>query len=245
MPGRKAPEGGYDFSRKRHYRRNVYAGFKKTFTPSVAREMTHLLMPSKEGAEIENALQAGFSERNLIIVDRSPAIVAVLKRTYKEATAYGIDLLDTPARLAKEGRVLDSANLDMCSCICDNVIKIAFRFASFNIWDKELAIAITIQRGREMPDWTERIDSCGPRFQLQPMTTGFGLQGANSTGMIDPRLTTRDRGRLAMLWSALQGDGKAVPIMHRAEIYKSAKNTTMLWSAWTLINQAMMKKGVQ
>ena len=102
---RTAPVEGYDFGRKRNYRRNIYAGLKKTFPPHEARSAIHLLMPSKEGAEITNALDAGFQERNLIIVDRSPQIVAVLKRTYKEATAYGIE---RQGALGNGSQLLDS-----------------------------------------------------------------------------------------------------------------------------------------
>lgn len=118
MP-RIAPKGGYDFSKKRDYRRKVWATFRdriKESGNSVARSHA-LLMPSLEGDEIEVALNAGFREENLHIVDWEPAIVATLKRRYPKIHTYGVSVTRAFKRLAAEGIRLTCANLDFCGPI--------------------------------------------------------------------------------------------------------------------------------
>lgn len=227
MTKRSAPLYGYDFGNKRQYRRNVYAGLRKTFSPSDT--AFHLLMPSSEGDEIENALAAGFQEDHLIIVDKNPAIVAVLKRSYPKAIAYGIDLLDVPTRLLSERQHIDSANLDLCSCISEDVMRILLRFADSKSWCNELHIAVTILRGREQPKYWNLIQELGPKFVIEPLDE-------RGPGLITEALTTADMGRLCLIWSALQADGRTTPILHRTDTYKSQKST-LLWSAWTLIEK--------
>jgi hypothetical protein len=225
---RRAPANGYDFGAKRQYRRDVYAGFKRRLNGHVG-SAKHLLMPSIEGDEIEAALAAGYREENLYIVDRNPAIVATLKRRYKKATAYGIDLLDVPARLEREGVVLTSANLDLCSCVTGDVVRVLYRFARMSAQCTDLCLCVTVLRGRERGDWWGKITDTGPRMQIVRVYEG---------GTLDPRLTESDMGRLAMIWAPLhgsdwQGKPKAIPVLHRASFYRSHKST-MLWSAWTL-----------
>jgi hypothetical protein len=113
---RSAPTGGYDFPRKRDYRRKVWATFRDTLKSrrlSVA-ESHALLMPSLEGDEIEVAIDAGFRESNLHVVDLEPAIVATLKRRYPRITTYGVTASRAFARLAKTGVKIRCANLDFC-----------------------------------------------------------------------------------------------------------------------------------
>jgi hypothetical protein len=111
---RIAPKGGYDFARKRDYRRKVWATFRdrlKTDNIPVA-ESHALLMPSLEGAEIEVALNAGFREKNLHVVDMNPAIVATLKRRYPQVNTYGCSAGRAMGRIARSGVRLRCANFD-------------------------------------------------------------------------------------------------------------------------------------
>jgi hypothetical protein len=111
---RIAPKGGYDFARKRDYRRKVWATFRdglKSDNIPVA-ESHALLMPSLEGAEIDVALNAGFREKNLHIVDLNPAIVATLKRRYPQVNSYGCSTGRAMGRIAKSGVRLRCANFD-------------------------------------------------------------------------------------------------------------------------------------
>jgi hypothetical protein len=114
---RSKPPGGYDFSRKRDYRRKVWATFRDTLKRqhvSIA-ESHALLMPSLEGDEIDVALNAGFREEHLHVIDREPAIVATLKKRYGKINTYGVTASKAFERLSKEGTKIRCANLDFCS----------------------------------------------------------------------------------------------------------------------------------
>lgn len=112
---RRGPTDGYDKAIKRDYRRKTYATFRETLKKlhiSVA-SASALLMPSLEGDEIEVALNAGFREYNLHVVDDNPAIVATLKKRYPKINTYGVLVSRAMQRMAHEGIRLDCANFDL------------------------------------------------------------------------------------------------------------------------------------
>lgn len=115
MP-RTAPTNGYDFSRKRDYRRKVWATFRDRLKANrLAVADSHaLLMPSLEGDEIDVALNAGFREQHLHVVDKEPAIVATLKRRYPRVNTYGVTVSRAMSRIQRDGIKLRCANLDFC-----------------------------------------------------------------------------------------------------------------------------------
>lgn len=120
---RSAPRDGYDFSRKRDYRRKVWATFRdalKRRRLPVA-ESHALLMPSLEGDEIDVAINAGFRESHLHVVDHEPAVVATLKKRYPKINTYGVTASRAFERLSKTGIKIRCANLDFCSQIATPV----------------------------------------------------------------------------------------------------------------------------
>ena len=56
MADRRGPEAGYDFGNKRQYRRDIYAQVRRLFEGHMS-ERTCAIMPSIEGAEIEEDLR--------------------------------------------------------------------------------------------------------------------------------------------------------------------------------------------
>lgn len=113
---RRAPKGGYDFPLKRDYRRRVWAQIRRLLKEMgyPIAESHALLMPSLEGDEIEVALNAGFRECHLHIVDKNPAIVATLKRRYPKISTYGVTASAALRRISASGIKLRAANLDFC-----------------------------------------------------------------------------------------------------------------------------------
>lgn len=113
---RSAPKVGYDFARKRDYRRKVWASFRDTLKlKHICIADSHaMLMPSIEGDEIEVAIDAGFREHNLHIVDVEPAIVATLKKRYPKVHTYGVSAFRAFQRMSRNGIRLRCANLDFC-----------------------------------------------------------------------------------------------------------------------------------
>ncbi len=144
---RRAPKVGYSTPEKRRYREVLYAGFKRVFGQSIGRRQL-LLMPSAEGEEIEVALKAGFRIGNLHVVDKNPAIVAVLNRRYKnKLLTYGRPVDEAIALIAERNIPLDAVNLDLCAPIGDTwhtYLRKCFGELFF-----PCAVAVTVQRGRE------------------------------------------------------------------------------------------------
>ena len=169
---RRAPADGYDFARKRDYRRKVWA----TFRESLKREhiplanAQALLMPSVEGDEIDVALNAGFREYNLHVVDKEPAIVATLKKRYPKIHTYGVTVSRAMDRMARDGIRVACANFDLCNQISvtwaaelwavsllgnlpARLTKTGFRLISnrepFGVFDDTAIVAVSQLRGRE------------------------------------------------------------------------------------------------
>jgi hypothetical protein len=197
---RKAPKGGYDFSRKRDYRRKVWASFREALKKprlyasadgtvtkkSVVLADAHaLLMPSLEGDEIDVALNAGFREQNLHVVDMNPAIVATLKRSYPKINTYGCEVGRAVERIADAGFALSCANLDFCNQISAKFVQELFRVVGAGVygfrreerviaegektWKYDTAgdkafrdpfiVAVSCLRGRESGKWTDNIQT--------------------------------------------------------------------------------------
>jgi hypothetical protein len=184
---RSGPRGGYDFSRKRDYRRKVWATFRDTLkrwhVPVV--EAQALLMPSLEGDEIDVALNAGFREANLHVVDHEPAIVATLKKRYPTINTYGVTASRAFERLSRSGVKIRCANLDFCSQISKpfggelaqiallggvpcrigaldtGSFRVDFDSEQYGsgVLDDQAVIAVSVLRGRESRSVTEGWDT--------------------------------------------------------------------------------------
>jgi hypothetical protein len=176
---RRAPSDGYDFSRKRDYRRKVWATFRDVLKRdhiSVANANV-LLMPSLEGDEIEVAMNAGFRESNLHVVDFEPAIVATLKRRYPRINTYGVSASRAMERLAREGVRIRCANFDFCNQVSMPLQRELETISMFGSWKGEIVgadysctgelrgvfedvavVAVSQLRGREPRKWSNGAD---------------------------------------------------------------------------------------
>lgn len=143
---RRAPKDGYDFGNKRQYRRDVWRFFQK-HCPVPRAHAQALLMPSAEGDEIEVALNNGFREENLHVVDANPAIVATLKRRYRKISTYGCDVASVFLNGRIASHVLHVANLDLTGTLGPAWFETCFHVA------RSLAphglIAATYLKGRD------------------------------------------------------------------------------------------------
>ena len=147
---RQAPADGYRFGNKAQYRRDIWATFRRTLRQwNVPIGDAHaLVMPSAEGDEVEVALNAGFREENLHLVDKNRAIAANLKKRYRRATCYGVEVSRAALRMQRGGIRLSVANLDLCGTVTSAGLPVATVVASGVLADLSL-VAITAQRGRE------------------------------------------------------------------------------------------------
>lgn len=225
MTIRRAPTDGYDFSRKRDYRRKVWATARDGARRQgwVIAESHALLMPSIEGDEIETAVNAGFRESNLHIVDSNPAIVATLKRRWPSINTYGVSIERAFERISNSGVKLRFANLDLCGPMSIRLGQILCAIASTDCVTANGYIAISMLRGREDPRLTQFMSICSV---ISPLVWERAF-GALSD--FDAR-----RLRFIELCLSLSGDGRMVKSLHpiRGEKYLSVSGQTMLWSVW-------------
>lgn len=229
---RSAPRAGYDFGRKRQYRRDVYALFKRHVrllnTPvSVAKV---LLMPSSEGDEIEVALAAGFRERNLFVVDRNRAIVAHLKRRWDGINTYGVDIADAAYRIAKEGHEVHAANIDLCGPVGDlmhRTVDLVFRSG---VLAYRAAVCVTVLRGREQFDKVAGTS----KDDIAHLAAAKAFQ--RGTSFVPDTAGGLDAVRLGMIGSCFTSFVRPCvrpPSLIRWSSYKStAGSQTMLWGAF-------------
>lgn len=211
---RSAPEAGYDFGNKRQYRRTIWATFRKLCVGSLA-DSHALLMPSSEGDEIDVALNNGFREYNLHVVDWNPAIVAHLKRRHPLINTYGCLVSKAGERIARSGIKLSVANLDLCNQIsAARTVEIETFFRNEPMVDGGAA-AFTILRGREQGIYRDALKRLLPGHAPQLYADG-------------------DLARFllgACFHCPSSQSGKYwMPLLLRDGIYRStAGNQTMMW----------------
>jgi len=139
--------------------------------PVAKAEARAFLMPSIEGDEIDVAIANGFKEKNLIVCDSNPAIVATLKRRYPLIQTVGIELARLSERV--KDRSVHVANFDLCGCVSKSLID-QVRCASVVLGRNSVA-AVTVLRGRELSfdqkveeseQWREELRSGGASQNL-------------------------------------------------------------------------------
>lgn len=149
---RIAPQAGYTFGNKAQYRRDVWSKFRRHFRNQTS-NLQAALLPSAEGKEIEVALDNGFREYNLHVIDQNPAIVAVLKRKYPRINTYGVSADRAVDRMFHEGVDLHCANWDFCGPLLSKAMH--FQLAACldpAFYASENCIAVTCLNGRDEPN---------------------------------------------------------------------------------------------
>lgn len=212
---RRGPAGGYDFGRKRKYRRMVWAALAQAPRGAVA------MMPSIEGDEIREAEKRGIPRHSIHVIDRNRAIVAHLQRRYPGVVTYGIDLRRAIERMARRGVVLSAANWDLTVPIGDEVIGIMQ--ATRDVMVAGGLVAVTTLRGREACGWVPMLrrymGQVGGWWRARVARLWVGDRGMGAT----------DHYRLMLLQFAIGIDCDLV----KAGSYRStAGSQTMLWSVW-------------
>jgi len=151
----RGPQDGYDFGTKRQYRRTIWAGFRRELGNQTADKRALLIVDADDG-EIEVALQNGFREHNLFVVNWSPAIVAWKKRRFPRIHTFGVELRNVAGRLRDAGVTLHAANFDLCSPAYQRTLHQQISpMLSPDLYEAENVIAVTVLRGRDPHLWSE------------------------------------------------------------------------------------------
>lgn len=221
---RRGPVDGYDFGRKRDYRRKIWATFRDWMKRHGAclAESHVALMPSSEADEIEVALDAGFREWNLHIIDDNPAIVASVKRRYRRVNTYGVSASSALRRMLSEGVRISCANFDFCGQMSQKYLNelsdisrtgsfgaaTTFSRHNYGVFSDHSLIAVNMLRGRESSRGTIlREDSMNEASMLE--ASGSMASHPAYTEVIArtlvpySRMEVRDRQRLFVVNSAL------------------------------------------
>lgn len=142
------PQMGYGSPTKAAMRSWIWSRIGGVRTDGTLHTGDVLLMPSIEGYEIEEALGRGFAPGQLHIVDKSPAVVATLRREYPGINTYGVSVERACQRIAASGVRLLAANIDLCG----NVSRPSLRILA-DCWKSgalaEASVFINVLRGRE------------------------------------------------------------------------------------------------
>lgn len=228
---RIAPKAGYDFPQKQHYRQIIWRRF--TDIAGSTRSNSHvLLMPSIEGLEIDAALRRGFREEHLHVVDKTPAIVAHLKRRYPKIHTYGCDVVPALERIRRAGYPLAFLNLDLCGNMSNKTWRTLRRCVE-QLLVRPTAIAVTVLRGREtkLPQATAAIARSAALWRERGYVVGEldVARRIHHQPIIDGDVV-----RLTGVMTALSIDDRIyIPRARDLGIYRSTAGAqTMLWSIW-------------
>lgn len=148
----KGPASGYDTDSKAQYRKDVWASFPQHAIDACINDADTyaLLLPAKQGQEIQTAMDRGVPEHKIICVDENPALIAVSewRKTHPTCKFYGCYLSDVADKLTRDGRKIGVANFDLCNNFGEELIAESSAFFSMPRYDGA-CVAITIAKGRE------------------------------------------------------------------------------------------------
>lgn len=150
---RRAPKEGYDNKEKRKYRNKVWKHLSHNALPILENNLNAkvLMLPSKEGLEIDVAIKYGIKREQIIAIDENPALLAHAKWKSKipKQNRFGCKVSDIGKKIKKNGWVIAAANLDFCNNFSDELIKEIQSFIDSDCLCQTSFISITMMRGRE------------------------------------------------------------------------------------------------
>lgn len=149
----RGPDIGYKSDAKMEYRNNVWDHISKNQLWRIQRSdnLKVLLMPSKDGEEIDVALNYGFKEDQIICVDENPAIIASSKwrKKHPKVHFFGCKISEVGNKIKSKGWKLSAANLDFCNNLSQELIDETLSIIKSNVFDTEFTLFITMMKGRE------------------------------------------------------------------------------------------------
>ena len=190
MKLRTGPDVGYATNAKNAYRLKVWSTLADRCPVRPCHANT-LLMPAREGLEIDVARSRGFSPYRMWILDRNPAVVAVHKRRWPAIQTVGRELIRAEEKIP--GASLHAANIDLCGNVSSELTWFGIRNTA-RLMAEDSVIAVTVARGRERMlesgvTWAEDI---ARRHQAEPLT---GTDMTDRTRLLNVGEFLRDAGR--------------------------------------------------
>jgi hypothetical protein len=199
-----------------------------------------LILDETQGLEVEELLGRGVTLNQVHVCNRSPAVVATLRRKYPSlGGTHGVSAGRACENLAANGDLVRLAYFDFTACASGSLQSECERIGHSGAFTGYAMVAFNILRGREAPTTTAHLDAIGGR------SLSMGLRGKSINRFA---ASERDVARLTMIASAIAGP--AVWNIERYSCYKSPNGQTMMWCVisrlWGLqLSVAMAQMGVR
>jgi len=162
---RRAPKDGYDNEEKMKYRHEVWSRLAEKAKPILDQNENAkvLMLPSKEGLEIDVAMQYGIKPEQIIAIDENPALLAHAKWKDKipKENRHGVKVSRVGEIIKKKGWILAAANLDFCNNFSDELIDELQTFIDSGCLALKSFISITLMKGRETKALLKLINKTG------------------------------------------------------------------------------------
>lgn len=143
----RSPKIGYESEAKRNYRESVW----NSIFDQVGKCGNFLILPSKEGLEIDYLIDMGVPQCRIFCVDESPAVIATApwRKKYKSIRAFGCKVSEVGHRLRKLGVKLSGANIDLCNNFSEELVTEVSKFLTHAPIDNDFCFSVTVAKGRE------------------------------------------------------------------------------------------------
>ena len=166
---RRAPKNGYDHNMKQEYRDNVWSNIFPIISYYLTDDKAKvLLLPSKEGLEIDTAIKYGIKPEQIIAIDENPALIAVSewRKKYPEVNYFGCKVSKVGEKIKKNGWYLLASNLDFCNNLSDEVINETKAFLKETPLHHNFVFAFTLMKGRESKGITHFMDVLNKDYDI-------------------------------------------------------------------------------
>lgn len=148
----RSPKNGYDNDDKSLYRHDVWSCLAPATIHNLSNPNAYwLIMPSREGLEIDVAVSYGIPADRIVCVDQSAAVIATSgwRKRWPSCKFFASKISDVGGKLKKKNMVIAAANLDLCGNFSEETIDEIDAFVSEAPLVNNYALAITMMKGRE------------------------------------------------------------------------------------------------
>lgn len=149
---RRSPKNGYDNEQKNIYRHDVWEILSKECKRALMDSRAKVLMlPSKEGIEIDVAISYGIEPNQIIAIDENPALIAVSdwRKKHPEVKYFGCKVSEVHKKIKQKNWYLAAANLDFCNNFSTELIHEVNTFLKYVPRTKDFSFFVTFGKGRE------------------------------------------------------------------------------------------------
>lgn len=147
-----APKNGYNTDAKQKYREDVWSCLIPAWELCKYHDNAHvLIMPSREGLEIDHLISLGVPQERIVAIDKSAAVIAtsIWRKKFPKVKFFTTSVGDAYKKINASNIIICAANLDFCSNFCESLIDEYRRFRTKTNQFECARIACTIAKGRE------------------------------------------------------------------------------------------------